>query len=345
MPVKSSLAAKLLLSLTSILIFLMIAEETIRLLDINTYFQSRFFLVNRTLDYPDVFERDRRLFWKPRPNQTVTSQFFNGRTYRFNFMGLRGDDFDKAKTKPRIIALGNSCTFGWSVTEEEIFTTLLKNQLHYKYQVINAGIPGYTSFQGRIFYESKIAELQPDILLILFAWNDQWLAANDIPDKDQKFPPQMIIKAQNLLSHLHGYRLLKRLLLSTFEKDPDSLFSKADPVSRVGLDDFYENLKAICREASSNGTVPILLTSPAPSLEKYYVPGSVSHLHSYHDKYNRVIRKLANDESIEMVDLAVEFDKHGGLFDDADYDPIHFNASGHNLAAFLIARKVDSLNH
>ena len=342
---KTSLTAKLSLSIISLLAFLVISEAVIRLFKINTYFQSRFFIVNRALDYPDVFERDRRLFWKPRPNQTVTSQFFDGQTYRLNSLGLRGDDIQKIKDRPRLIALGNSCTFGWGVTDEEVFTAQLDGLLHNNYEVINAGVPGYTSFQGKIFYESVLEELQLDILLVLFAWNDQWLAANDIPDKEQKFPPEFIILAQNLLSHLHSYRLLKRWLLVTLEKDPDSLFSRNQPVARVGLDDFYENLKSICRQAQNNGARPVLLTSPVPSLERYFVPGSVSPLHAYHEKYNRTIRQLAQDEHLAIVDLALEFDQYPGLFDDAAYDPIHFNARGHRLAAELIARKIDSLSN
>ena len=341
MPDRLSVKTKLALSILALLIFFAAIECVVRVFNINTYFQSRFFLMNRTLDYPDVFERDRRLFWKPRPNQTVTSQFFEGRTYRFNSLGLRGGDISQTKIKPRIIALGNSCTFGWGVEESEIFTSLLQNQLD-KYEVINAGVPGYSSFQGKIFYESKIAGLKPDILLILFAWNDQWLAANDIPDKNQKFPPELVVRTQNLLNHLHSYRLLKRILLSSLEKDPDSLFSRSQPVSRVGLDDFYLNLKSICIDANKNGNIPVLLTSPAPSLEKYFEPGSTSHLHSYHNKYNETIRQLAQDENIEIIDLAAEFDRHNSLFDDADYDPIHFNALGHDLAAFLIIKKINS---
>jgi lysophospholipase L1-like esterase len=225
-----------------------------------------------------------------------------------------------------------------------MFTSLLDELQGNKYEVINAGVPGYTSFQGKIFYESKLAELRPDFLLVLFAWNDQWLAANDIPDKNQEFPPQFIINLQNLLSRLHSYRLLKRSLLGFLEKDPDSLFSRTQPVSRVGLEDFYDNLKFICSKAKAGGTIPILLTSPVPSLEKYYVPGSVSPLHNYHEKYNNTIRQAAQEENLAIIDLALEFDKYSGLFDDADYDPIHFNARGHRLAAELIAPKIDSLS-
>ena len=311
--------------------------------EIDTYFQSRFFVMNRDLDYPDVFKRDRHLFWRPYPSRTIKSKFFDGRTYSFNSLGLRGREIEKTKFKPRIIALGNSCTFGWGLNDEQVFTTLIGNILDKKYDVINAAVPGYSSYQGKAFYESKIAELQPDVLLILFAWNDQWVAANDISDKNQEFPPEFIIDAQNLLSRLHTYRLMKKLLLSVSEKDPDSLYSRIHPVHRVSLEDFYNNLKSISLKAQNNGATPVLLTSPIPSLEKYYIPGSISPLHTIHEQYNMTIRELAKNENVPMVDLALEFDKYNGLFDDADYDPIHFNARGHRLAAELIARKIASL--
>ena len=54
-----------------------------------------------------------------------------------------------------------------------------------KYEVINAGIPGYTSLQGERFLKSDLLKLEPDIVPIMFAWNDHWAAASGIADKDQ----------------------------------------------------------------------------------------------------------------------------------------------------------------
>lgn len=334
---------KLLLSAVSLLLFALLAESIIRLSKIDTHSKNQFFIMNRDLDYPEVYKKDRQLFWRPHPNRVVTSRFFDGRTYGFNSLGLRTNEIINPRNKPRLIALGNSCTFGWGVADDEVFTAQLSQNLDNQYEVVNAGVPGYSSYQGRIFYENEISGLHPDILLILFAWNDQWLAANDIPDKEQKFPPEIIIGAQNLLSRLQTYRLLKKWLLTNVEKNSLSKYDRTNAVARVGLDDFYENLKSICQKAHNSRATPILLTSPIPSLEKYYLPGSISLLHRNHEYYNNVIRDLAKNENIKLIDLALEFDKYSGLFDDVTYDPIHFNARGHRLAAALIAQKLDSL--
>ena len=343
MTARASIVRRLLLSVVSLILFFGITEITIRLLDINTYSKNQFFTMNRDLDYPEAFKRDKHLFWRPHPNKEVKSEFFDGRTYSFNSLGLRGNEFSEFKSEPRLIALGNSCTFGWGVSEDEIFTTYLRRLLDDKYEVINAGVPGYSSFQGRLFFETEITELKPDILLILFAWNDQWIAANDIPDKNQKLPPQFILNLQNVLSGFKTYQLMKKVLLNTFEKNPQFLFDRANPKARVSLSDFYDNLKSICIEAQKIGAIPTLLTSPIPSLEKYYVPSSVSPLHQNHEKYNQTIRELARAENIKMIDLALEFDKNSGLFDDVTYDPVHFNGLGHRIAAHLIVREMETL--
>ncbi len=331
---------RLVASLLSLVAFLTVVELAVRVVGVDTAFQNRLFVLNRALDYPDVFQKDHDLFWRFRPHQIVTSKFFEGKTYRINSLGLRGEEVKSHKTKRRILTLGNSCTFGWGVSYQDTYAQQLESLLNGVYEVINGGIPGYSSFQGRRFFEKELIGLQPDIVCILFAWNDLWAAANRIADKDQQFPPRVVIAVQNFLSRLHSYRLQKKLLLSGIEKEPDSLFDRTVPIYRVGLKDFQSNLREICRVARSKGITPILLTSPIPSLATYYPPGLKSPLHRFHEKYNQAMRELSVSDTVDLVDLAREFDRHGDLFDDAPNDPIHFNARGHLVAAELLAEHI-----
>jgi len=204
-----------------------------------------FFVVNRALDYPEVFLRDKKLFWKLKPNQTVKSKFFQGHSYRINSAGLRDKEISKEKTKPRIIALGNSCTFGWGVDSDLIYTSRLKQILDKHYEIINAGVPGYSSYQGRVYFESESVKLKPDYVLILFGWNDHWAAANGIADIDQQLPSKFIINIQNFLSNFHLYRAIKKALLSSIESDIDSLFDRKNTIYRVSVADFEKNIKSI----------------------------------------------------------------------------------------------------
>jgi len=333
---------KVLLPVLALVVFVGLSETVLRLAGVDTFFQNRFFILNRALDYPEIFDRDHDLFWRLRPDRTVSSRFFIDRTYRINSLGLNSPEVDSAAGRTRLLTIGNSCTFGWGVDYERSYPRRLEALLGNSYQVINSGVPGYTSLQGKRFYASDLRRLRPDIVTVLFAFNDHWAAASGIADKDQQPLPQPVLDLQNVLSRLHSYRLLKKLILATMEPSMDSLFDRSAPVYRVGLEDFRLNLVGLCGMIRADGAEPVLLTSPIPSLTAYFPPGHKSNLHMYHEWYNAVIREVALAESCLLIDLAAAFDSYPNLFDEPTADPIHFNERGHELAARLIAEFIRS---
>lgn len=346
-----SFLKKFLFSLVSFAIILGAVELTLNLLGISPAFQNRFFLLNRNYDYPEVFRRDADLFWTLRGPQTITSDFFAKGEYRINSHGMRGDEISDKSGATRIALIGASCSFGWQVSEEQTFLARLVKQLNDdttgnyvgKFAGINGGIPGYTSFQGRLFFERDISDYKPSYTLIMFGWNDQWAAAGNISDAEQQPSSELIVALHNAVNRLRLYRILRSAILSASEPDLSDMLVKEGMKPRVSLTEFRDNLLAISRRAREIGSLPILLTSPIPLLETYYPPNRYSPMHTAHENYNLVARRLAFDENIEMVDLAAEFDRRSDLFDDADLDPIHFNEAGHALAADLISERIGEL--
>ena len=332
-----SLTARLTAAIVSIVVFVAVVEAIVRLAGFDPFFQNRFFVLNRALDHPEIFKKDHDLFWRMRPNRTVTSSFFIGRTYHMNELGLHNPTITPKADRTRIVAMGNSCTFGWGVATENGYVRRLEDLLGPQYQAINAGVPGYTSLQGKRFYQSDIRALMPDIVTILYSFNDHWAAAKEIADKDQRMPSPWLLDIQNGLGELHTYRLLKKLLLSAVEPSMDSLFDRRSPVYRVGPEDFRENLHELCRMITADGARPILLTSPIPDLATYFPPGHKSNLHAFHEGYNEIIRAVAAEGGYGLVDLARGFEGRPGLFDDPQVDPTHFNDYGHRLVAEMIA--------
>jgi len=338
---KIPLRWKLFGAIIAIPFFILISEIILNLIPVGTFFENRFFILNRALDYPEVFKRDERLFWRLRPDQTIQSKFFQGKAYRINSLGLRGPEIPPKGDKFRIVALGNSCTFGWGVPYHETYLARLQELIDSdpdlgEVEIINCGIPGYSSFQGRRFLVSDVSKLEPDMVLSMFGWNDQWAASDNISDENQEFPPQWILDIQNFFSRLKLYGLLRRLILSSTEESLDEKLDRIHPVYRVGLEEFYNNLEVIIKYSVSEGYIPVVLTSPIPSLEKYYPAGSKSNMHRVHNQYNYQARLAAENNLTVLIDVAAEFDNYSDLFDNAVIDPIHFNADGHDIAARAI---------
>jgi hypothetical protein len=142
------------------------------------------------------FVADRQVFWRLAPS--------NPRLLT-NARGFRGAEFAVRKSPgvTRVITLGCSCTFGiessysYPMALEQL---LDRNQVGKRYEVINAGVPGYSSFQGVKLLESEIASYQPDVITVYFGWNDHWLARH-FQDKDQT-PPRRSPNFSSIMHHV-----------------------------------------------------------------------------------------------------------------------------------------------
>ncbi|MBU0754388.1 MAG: SGNH/GDSL hydrolase family protein, partial [Planctomycetes bacterium] len=128
-----------------------------------------------------AFEKDELLFWRLIPNNPKLG---------VNSQGFRGPEIVSAKSpdKIRIICLGCSVTFG--VAEPVSYTTFLEQRLNQeagapRFEVLNLGVPGYSSFQGLRRLEQACNQYDPDYITWLFGWNDHW-RHRGLPDRDQK---------------------------------------------------------------------------------------------------------------------------------------------------------------
>ena len=121
-----------------------------------------------------MIESDPELFWRLTPDTRLTrdSWPFFGRIA--NSQSLR-EEAEIPRQKPagerRILFVGDSCTFGYGVSWDEAFPQVVEAQLPGT-QCINAGVPGYSLFQGWRYLETRGLNLQPDMVVLNFGWND-----------------------------------------------------------------------------------------------------------------------------------------------------------------------------
>jgi lysophospholipase L1-like esterase len=207
---RRELVANLALAAVSLGAFLVVAELAARSLDLRArsasalanppWLGERWFLTPEYRDrlarigvlarYYDLYRWDRFLFYRLRsdvelelldplaPEAAVERTRWSVRT---NARGWRGPPFaDRpAAGTVRVAALGDSSTFGWGVEHSETWVERVREALAGRWQVpaarietLNLGVPGYSSFQGRVLLERTAIPLAPDLVVWSYLSND-----------------------------------------------------------------------------------------------------------------------------------------------------------------------------
>jgi lysophospholipase L1-like esterase len=126
-----------------------------------------------------VLDYDPELFWRLKPDLVVSETDWPLPGRISNAQGFREDhEIPRAKPKGEVRALflGDSCTFGTGLHWQDGFVNRTEVHLREKHpqaaiECINAGVPGYSVFQGWRFLETRGFAFDPDLVVITFGWN------------------------------------------------------------------------------------------------------------------------------------------------------------------------------
>lgn len=100
-----------------------------------------------------------------------------------NRFGLRGTEFEPRKRPGtfRVVTMGESSTFGFMVDDAQVYPVRLQRILDQrlgagKVEVINAGLPYYTTEDMSILLHQLVAGMDPDLVTFYIGYNDAtWL--------------------------------------------------------------------------------------------------------------------------------------------------------------------------
>jgi lysophospholipase L1-like esterase len=214
-------------------------------------------------------ESDDLLFYRLKRNFSISFMPNPGLiiNYSTNSLGFRGDEFSakKPEGKVRIICTGDSSTFGCSVNLIQTYSARLGHMLSKKTreknsEVINAGVLGYSSYQGLKYFETVLRDLRPDILIASWGYNDARKAP--APDSEVDSMTVRSLGFSSKLNNLALYRLIDKIISGTKE----ATGSTTPLVPKVSVDKFGNNLDKLVSYCKEDGIHLIFLpiTSPFP---------------------------------------------------------------------------------
>jgi|GEM_PF-2760276 len=255
-----------------------------------------------------IFEPDPRLFWKLKPNlsRIQAAEKLPDREYPFR---VSTDSNGRRLTPaapdgaPEALFLGDSCTFGIPVNDDEAFPSQAAQAV--KMKAINAGVPGYSVFQGRLLLEA--AAVRPRFVVITFWLNDR-TSWDNLSDREHF--ELLAAERAGEFSRLNLLRILRRA---------------AAPRPRLDDGEFEQELTATVETARRIGAVPVLVIWPYAR----QIAGEPE------EPRQGIIRRVGSKANVRVVDLAPRFRQHRGR--DLFADAVHATSAGYRIAGAAVA--------
>lgn len=293
----------------------------------------------------DIYQPSEATLWELRPGFNFPDSAIEG----VNALGMRGPEPDPAACRT-VLMLGDSVVFGGATSISHELEAIWRSQppggLDCPVQVLNAGVPGFTSWQGLRWLEAHGAGLKPDLVIALFGWNDHWLAQG-YPDKEQRTRSAGAIRAEKQLLKLKLYQALAWIIESASTRGNGQAGAGQ---KRVSVEDYAVNLKGFVEWCHRHSCRTVLLVPPMAetgATPPYIYNGGFlaagEDLHAIHEQYNGVIRSLS--AVVPVIELAPALSGHpvDEVFNAPDKDIIHPNEKGYQLLARWLSDRLSPM--
>ncbi|MEZ4219228.1 MAG: GDSL-type esterase/lipase family protein [Myxococcota bacterium] len=343
-------AARALLVLAGLAVGLAIVELGVRVLDAR----------RETADLRalHVLRPDAGWLYELRAN--AVAQPAGGPRYATNSLGFR--DRERALAKPpgafRVVAIGDSVTFGFGVELEEAWPSRLEERLRAvrpDAEVLDLGIGGYNPYTESELLRGRGLAFAPDVVLVQFCVNDladptihfdhhARTRLGALPDAAFPDPSQRTHAAR-------GLSLLERACLASraCSRAYDAWLARAqatldEPTRRAGArpadaadgpawDWLAARYREMARASRASGARFALVLFP--HFEQLAgAPGSAP------DPLQQRLVRLARDEGIAAVDLLEPFRRASRAGRPPMLDYFHPDARGHAIAAQVVAEEL-----
>jgi lysophospholipase L1-like esterase len=264
------------------------------------------------------FVHDPTLIWRPKTGSSP-----------FNSQGYRGREVALAKGahEVRILAVGDSNTLGWKGSSGPNWPGYLQqlfDETTANVTVVNAGVYGYTAFQGLERFKQALST-KPDVALISFGANDAHL----VTASDSDFVSRPI---RRTIDYVLAHTKVGQLVHAAVDKFTSNRGERL--VRRVSIEDYSRYLEQMVSLGERHGIQIVLLTrpfigeSPNPWWWKNAAP-----------KYNAATIEVGKRNGVVVIDVYSYFENHPEYF----VDESHFSEAGHRRMAKFMYEQIRPL--
>jgi lysophospholipase L1-like esterase len=340
-------------SIIPLLLFLVVAEGSLRLYASFKAVGERGVALPQPAQRHEYQREDPVLGYSLKPG-------YEGGDIRVNQLGFRGPEvsIEKPKNVLRIVAIGDSTTFGLAGEgcpyPAQLEGLLNSNRETPRFEVINAGVEGYSSIYALRLIETRIAQLEPDLVIIYVGWNDlysTWPFQPNLP----RPPPGgsrkegLVGSLRSWLDNLYLVQFMRRVIYKGIPRilayvSTDISADAKEPHPKMA-ETYKEYLRRMIVEVQSIGARPMLLTLPtvvSPQMSQKGVSilhyptwarGNYKTFHGVIAAYNNAIRDVAREKDVLLIDNAEYVDSFSEKKEELFFDSLHMYCEGYALLA------------
>ncbi len=272
--------------------------------------------------------------------------------FRINRAGFKGPELDPSHARPRILALGDSTTFGMGPDNypRHLETALKRRGI--AAEVINGGVEGYCTINV-LFELDRYRSLKPEIVTLFIGWNALY-SRLPWPNawENRLRIVWLVSRAYNILMAISGDSQAYAKRMYNRQLKPDPVSPKVGALQAY-TPPFMGRIERIIDEFESIGTEVVLVTlpglftvsgNPSPQALKIgHLPAFTENpfvLAKLTERYNAALRALADRRRLGIIDLekwsVSAFQPRESFF----LDSVHLTARGLEMIGSFMAEQL-----
>lgn len=247
----------------------------------------------------------------------------DGIPIRTNSLSLR--DREPAPRTPglrRVIAVGDSVTFGFGVRQQKTYAKVLERLLAAgtsgPVEVLNAGVGGYSTHDESLLLRHRLASLEPDLVILGYVLND--------PEIDPVQPLHAYFAPVALWQRSHLLRKIAELLYDRRERGKGASYPRrlhADPRKWKSVLRAFDDMREVAREHRFR---ILLVQFPEIAARRWPPRYALADVHAQ-------VAAAARARGFEVLDLTSAFRRYPAKDLRISRHDGHPTALGHRIAA------------